>query len=141
MLKGTHCTNTIIHFQFLVSFYRLFAHVVVYSQERLPKQQHRLWLVVISGTISMAESSWSTSLFKRMGHCSKTSVYWKSRDFRKIESRNRNGLLVRYCKKKKKKINLDQTQSNLFQAATKHWQKKVANQFRWLAQQINKWSP
>ena len=37
--------------------------------------------------------------FQKDGLCSKTSDYWKSWDFGKIESRNRNSLLVRYCTK------------------------------------------
>ena len=37
--------------------------------------------------------------FQKDGLCSKTSDYWKSWDFGKIESRNRNSLLAWYCTK------------------------------------------
>ena len=37
-------------------------------------------------------------------------------------------------------ISLDQTPSKFVPAATKHWQKKVVNQYRSLAQQIKEWS-
>ena len=92
--------------------------------------------------LSIEDSSWSKNLFKRMGYVRRLATTGKVEISEKLKAEIETAYLYGIVQKINENkipsslvINLDHR--NLFLVATKLWQKKVVNQYRSPAQQIN----